>query len=258
MSVLDLHPSRKPILAITKDAVAKRHMAIAEAHGEAYANLSMRLLRALFNFAAGQYEDSQGRSLISENPVRRLSQTRAWYRVARRQTVIKPHELARWYQAVMALENDTVRDYLLLVLFTGLRRQEAAKLTWDDIQGRTLAMPSKDFADYAAPIMVCQFYEEYVTSGYSDKWLTEQVDKQTKWKGIVPILQNAKAAERLRAETQDNQNASAALLIGLTAAAAGAAAATPVYYPVPVVPYYNPPIHCTSNTYYGTTSTNCY
>jgi len=132
----------KRMCAITKDAVAKRHTAIARAHGEAYSNLSMRLLRALFNFAAGQYEDNQGRSLFNENPVKRLSQTRAWYRVPRRQTVIKPHELASWYRAVMALENATVRDYLLLVLLTGLRRQEAARLTWDrvDLKGRTLTV----------------------------------------------------------------------------------------------------------------------
>ncbi len=86
----------------------------------------MRLLRALFNFAAGQYEDAQGHSLITDNPVKRLSQTRAWYRVERRQTYIKPHELAAWYQGVIKLENTTLRDYLLLSLFTGLRRNEAA------------------------------------------------------------------------------------------------------------------------------------
>ena len=62
----------------------------------------MRLLRALFNFAAGQYEDAKGQSLITENPVKRLSQTRAWYRVERRQTYIKPHELAAWHQGVVA------------------------------------------------------------------------------------------------------------------------------------------------------------
>jgi hypothetical protein len=40
-----------------------------------------------------RYEDSKGQALIQDNPVKRLSQTRAWYRVERRQTVIKPHEL---------------------------------------------------------------------------------------------------------------------------------------------------------------------
>jgi len=99
----------KPLLAITKDMIGKRHTKLGEQNGEAWANLSMRVLRALFNFAAGQYEDSQGRSLITENPVKRLSQTRAWYRVDRRQTVIKPHELEAWFTGVMALPNETLR-----------------------------------------------------------------------------------------------------------------------------------------------------
>lgn len=87
----------KPLTSITKDKVAKKHTMLGNEHGQAYANLSMRLLRALFNFAAGQYEDAQGHSLITDNPVKRLSQTRAWYRVDRRQTYIKPHQLADWH-----------------------------------------------------------------------------------------------------------------------------------------------------------------
>jgi integrase len=130
----------KPLISITKDKVAKHHEELGQERGHAYANLAMRLLRALFNFAAGQYEDSEGKSLITDNPVKRLSQTRAWYRVERRQTFIKAHELASWYSGVQNLKNETLRDYLLLILFTGLRRQEAAKLDWRqvDLKAKTL------------------------------------------------------------------------------------------------------------------------
>jgi integrase len=132
----------KPLLSITKDKIAKHHEQIGKNHGEAFANLSMRVLRALFNFASGQYEDSQGKSLILENPVKRLSQTRAWYRVERRQTYIKPNELLPWYQSVKKLGNATLRDYLILLLFTGLRRQEAATLQWEqiDLKNKTLTV----------------------------------------------------------------------------------------------------------------------
>src|SRR3990167_7100059 len=123
----------KPLLTITKDKVARHHETLGQEHGQAYANLAMRILRALFNFAIGQYEDVQGRSLILENPVKRLSQTRAWYRVERRRSFITTYQLAAWYQGVMALENKTLRDYLLLLLFTGRRRQEAAQLQWDQV-----------------------------------------------------------------------------------------------------------------------------
>ena len=132
----------KPLLSITKDKVIKHHEKLGEKHGAAYANQAMRLLRALFNFSSGQYEDAAGRSLISENPVKRLSQARAWYRVERRQTFIRSHELAAWSQGVMNLQNETLRDYLLLILFTGLRRQEAAQLQWNqiDLKAKTLTI----------------------------------------------------------------------------------------------------------------------
>jgi integrase len=145
----------KPLLSITKDMVAKRHTLLGEQSGEAWANLSMRVLRALFNFAAGRYEDSQGRSLIAENPVKRLSQTRAWYRVERRQTVIKLHELQAWFSGVMALGNEILRDYLLLMLLTGLRRNEAAKLQWADVDlaAKTLTVRDpKNRRDHTLPL----------------------------------------------------------------------------------------------------------
>lgn len=138
----------KLLLDITKDMVAKRHREFGE-RSKARSNSAMRLLRALFNFAAGEYEDSQGRSLIHENPVKRLSHTRAWYRIDRKQTVIKPHELPAWFQAVIEVKDERstgkssiLRDYFLLLLFTGLRRQEAIELTWDrvDLKAKTITI----------------------------------------------------------------------------------------------------------------------
>ena len=140
----------KPLLDITKDMVAKRHREFGE-RSKARANSAMRLLRALFNFAAGEYEDSQGRSLILENPIKRLSHTRAWYRVNRKQTVIKTHELPAWYKAVMEVKDERssgkssiLRDYFLLLLFTGLRRQEAIELTWDRVDFKAKSLTIKD------------------------------------------------------------------------------------------------------------------
>jgi len=153
--------NNKAITDITKDMIAKRHAELGET-SQAQANLTMRFLRALFNFAAGQYEDSKGQALIPDNPVKRLSQTRAWYRVERRQTVIKPHELEPWFKSIMNLKNDpisqnreTIRDYLLLVLFTGLRREEAASMTWNnvDLQARILKVTdTKNHLDHTLPL----------------------------------------------------------------------------------------------------------
>lgn len=141
--------NNKPITEISKDMIERKHREIGE-RSEAQANLSMRFMRALFNFAIGQYEDSSGNPTISDNPVKRISQTRAWYRVDRRQTVIKPHDLPNWFKAVCALptlsngsNREAVRDYLLLLIFTGLRREEGLALQWRDIdfRAKTLTIP---------------------------------------------------------------------------------------------------------------------
>jgi integrase len=58
---------------------------------------------------------------------------RRWYQERRRQAIVPDHKLPAWYDAVMSLSHQTVRDYLLLLLFTGLRRTEAATLRWEDI-----------------------------------------------------------------------------------------------------------------------------
>jgi len=139
----------KPLCEITKDMVGHRHQKLSKEHGPAYADLSMRTLRAVINFALAHYEDSAGNPMLRENPVIRLTRTRAWHPPKRRQTVIKAHQLAAWHKAVMHLRTEkatrfasTIADYLLVLLFTGLRRSEAANLKWSDIdlKDRTLVI----------------------------------------------------------------------------------------------------------------------
>lgn len=225
----------RAVTSLTKDMVAKRHRELGETRGQAYANLAMRVLRSVLNFARAQYEDpTTGHSILLENPIARLTNTRAWYRINRRQTVIRAHQLPAWFEAVAALKAgglnfkgrpifvrsegpgavfekmstdssnrpigpvgalntsarrfletldvssktldvssknletmtreslgplresleplressrlntaETVGDFLLLLLFTGLRRQEATKLRWAnvDLLERTLTIP---------------------------------------------------------------------------------------------------------------------
>jgi len=124
---------RKRIIDITREMVSRHHKKLGDQIGKAQANQSMRFLRSLINFAAGQYEDGDGKPLIPLNPVLIINQTRTWYRVERRQTIIKNHELAPWFEAVESLSGNLVKDYLKILLFTGLRRQEAMKLRWDQV-----------------------------------------------------------------------------------------------------------------------------
>lgn len=144
----------KPLTSITREMISKRHRKLGE-QSEARANLTMRYLRALFNFAIAHYTDRNGQPFISDNPVKRLSQTRAWYRVGRRETVINPHQLKPWFAAVLELENAVARDYFLVILLTGLRRSEGMDLKWEDVdlEGRTLKVrDTKNHRDHTLPL----------------------------------------------------------------------------------------------------------
>src|SRR5262245_54753512 len=105
----------------------------------AEANREMRYLRALFVFAS-DYRDGNGEPVIPDNPVRRLSVKRLWNRVERRTRYIEPEQLRDWWNAVQSLKNkpqypsrEVRRDYLQLLLLTGLRRNEALCLRWEHV-----------------------------------------------------------------------------------------------------------------------------
>ena len=135
----------KPVNEITSALVSKRHLDLADKHGQAQANAAMRFLRSVLYFAQAEY----GKEVLPENPVRTLGHKRQWFRELPRQNVLKAHQLPAWFEAVLSLKNDetskdreTFRDYFLLLLFLGLRRSEGAKLKVEhvDLKARTITI----------------------------------------------------------------------------------------------------------------------
>ena len=121
-----------PLQNISREMVEARHLAIP---GRATGNGTMRVLRAVFNYAADRD------ATLPPNPVRLKRQ---WHKVRPRERVISSDQMPSFYKAVIGLERPIGRDYLLLTLFTGLRRREAAGLRWSevDLAGGTLTIPA--------------------------------------------------------------------------------------------------------------------
>ena len=118
----------KPIAEITPEMVAARHDRITKKSGKAPANNAMRTFRAIYNYALGITDKK-----IPENPTSRLTVAKSWHKIERRRSIISNDELPRWFEAVSAIKEDCPRTYLLLLLFTGLRREEAASLKWQNV-----------------------------------------------------------------------------------------------------------------------------
>jgi len=178
MNTAFLDWKNRRVIDISRDAVSKRHQKLKadalknfikkckekdytptkkemDKRGSAQANLHLRFLRSLLNFCAGYYEDTGGGPLLAHNPVERLSQTKAWYRVPRRQTIIKPDQLPKWFKAVQGLENHLIRDYLIFIFLTGSRREEGFMLEIEqvDLKNRSYTLiDPKNRQDITLPL----------------------------------------------------------------------------------------------------------
>jgi integrase len=102
------------------------------------ANSAMRAARAVYNYQK-KIATRQQSELFKYNPF--AGHTMA--REAARDECIETSELPQWVKAVEALQSETTRDYLLLMLYTGLRRREAAPLRWSDIDFKKKSLTAK-------------------------------------------------------------------------------------------------------------------
>lgn len=144
---------------------------------EASADGVMRVLRAVLNYT---FADDEEAGIVRVNPVRTLSRKKAWYKVDRRRTLIKNSELPAWHKAVIGLDNNVMKDYLLFLLFTGLRRQEAATLKWKQVdfeEGCFTIVDTKNKEPHTLPL-----------SGYLHNLLHDRKE------GLKTELAEAKAA----------------------------------------------------------------
>lgn len=127
--------------------------------GACTANATLRTLRTVYNFAAARDPE------LAPWPAARLRGQ--WFRQRRRVRHIAADDLLAFYRAVNAQDGEgeyrlgwSWRDFILMILFSGLRRNEAAGLRWADVDlaegvirlpaqrtksGRPLDLPMSDF-----------------------------------------------------------------------------------------------------------------
>jgi site-specific recombinase XerD len=129
----------KPMVGITQKMVLDRHATVTAEAGPGAADGLFRVVRTVWNF--GKLTDDY-KDIIGANPVDALKAHRRWHNLLPRDGHVPNHQMAVWYGAVMAEPNPTMRDFLLLLMFTGMRRDNALKLKWEsiDFEGRCLSV----------------------------------------------------------------------------------------------------------------------
>ncbi len=126
----------KPLGKLTEEAVKKEHRRITQA-SPAQADLVMRFLRALFNFAHYEYRGLDNAFLFEHNPVHILSHQNLWNKVPRKHTRLTKGQLPDWFDGLETVRQQgnpfsiSVCDLVETALLTGLRRNELIGLTWN-------------------------------------------------------------------------------------------------------------------------------
>lgn len=133
----------KPINEITRDMVLARRKQFTGG-----ADNKMRVLRLLMNYAIAL-------KAIDENPVDVLRDGALWAKPKRKKRMIASDNLKGWFEAVLSLDNEKAKVYLLLLLHTGLRDQDIRYLEWADIDFKNdcfVARDTKNHTDFTAYI----------------------------------------------------------------------------------------------------------
>ena len=118
----------RDITQITGGMVVDKLNDLAVKSGKVQAQNAVKLLRTCYRFGLAIHPQ-----IMKHNPVDAVKVLDLWEKPSRRKTRVNDVDLPAWYQAVTGYSNPAGRDYLLFLIFTGLRRTEAATMQWSDI-----------------------------------------------------------------------------------------------------------------------------
>ena len=180
----------KPVRDIKRSDVEEKFISIRREKSQATAVKFKRVLNTLCNFA--MQEEIEGEPLLSFNPVSVLSGKRYDLTIHPKNRYLNDQEIHRllFYayiergyptpQTFRRDNKDGVSDqglnYILLILYTGIRRSEAERLRWEDIDFRKrlfVLKNTKNGRDHIVPMskMVFRLLESQKVLAGSSAWV---------------------------------------------------------------------------------------
>lgn len=114
--------SKRKISKIQKVEVTELHNKIHETNGPYAANDTIAFLSSLYSYA--ENFDFEGR-----NPCRHIER----FPEQERERFLTPEEFPRWYKAVQELRVSVSRDFFMLCIWTGVRRECVLGMRWDQV-----------------------------------------------------------------------------------------------------------------------------
>ena len=153
----------KPINKIARKDVLDLFVETRHSRGQATAVKAFRILSSIINFAKA--DDVGGVRLITENPVDVLKEKRLDRKVKRRERYLDESEIDKlmhfdlvertFHQNPTHGVSEQGMNFVMLLLFTGMRKGEVSNLKWEDIDFKKktiVARNTKNGSDHYVPM----------------------------------------------------------------------------------------------------------
>jgi integrase len=133
--------------SVRRQDVIALHGELGERSGHVTANRTVTFLRTLYNWALNEM------SWSGENPVKLHFK---FFAEQSRTRFLQPDELARLFTALRDEPNRDVRDFVIISLFTGVRRSDTLAMRWENVSFETttwLIPNPKSRVPYLVPLL---------------------------------------------------------------------------------------------------------
>jgi len=142
-----------PLKTITPKDTVKRFDRITAGSGNASANLSIRVFKAIWNFTRHDTADDEGYPILPECPANRITALKKMHKNIRRQEYVKDYPA--FFAALETVPSSDFRIWFELLLRTGARRSEISDLCWHDVdmENKTFTFrDTKNHLDHVLPM----------------------------------------------------------------------------------------------------------
>ena len=113
----------RPVSSIKRSEVQMLVNKLGKENGKATANRTVELLRAVIN------KGKQWELIECDNPATGITK----FKLKHRERFVYAEELPRLIEAIQAEENEEIKDYVLISLYTGARKMNVLTMRWADV-----------------------------------------------------------------------------------------------------------------------------